>query len=470
MKTGRRLAVKVFLIFIAVMAVCTVLSRIADSVLVAQVKTESAGRGRLSYIYEGQGDIVPKKEEKIFLWEGQQVEWSAPKGSEVKKGKCLVRFRKEYLKQEIEKKQSELTQLELQEKGQQISARKPARVSSAEGAYQALLQAKKKLKTAEKQESGAKKAWEAYKKKISDKKKETDQEEDAEQENQKPDAEEDLLKEQELKEAYLAKKTETEIARDAKSEAQSAYNLAKKEDAAQDKNNADAQAAAKTSAQAAGEQVKDVRKVLKLLKEYKKAGGEILAEQDCTVLENNIETGIITAGTEYMTIGSSGWKLKGEIGKEDKSKVIEGAQVTVQFDSGKKTEAEIESVEKAESKADENQEEQEEYCWYAPLSEESGAEESGTFTWKVEVESEDEYEQVIPLSALREDVEGAYCLIIMETEQMLGTQQEAKRVPVTVLEKDGVKAAITSELGKEDRIIVSSEKFVAGGDRVRIKE
>ncbi len=98
------------------------------------------------------------------------------------------------------------------------------------------------------------------------------------------------------------------------------------------------------------------------------------------------------------------------------------------------------------------------------------AEESGTFTWKMEVESEDEYEQVIPLSALREDVEGAYCLIITETEQMLGTQQEAKRVPVTVLEKDGVKAAITSELGKEDRIIVSSEKFVAGGDRVRIKE
>ena len=49
-KTGRRLAVKVFFIFIAVMAVCTVLSRAADSVLVAQVKVQSAGRGRLSYI------------------------------------------------------------------------------------------------------------------------------------------------------------------------------------------------------------------------------------------------------------------------------------------------------------------------------------------------------------------------------------------------------------------------------------
>lgn len=150
---------------------------------------------------------------------------------------------------------------------------------------------------------------------------------------------------------------------------------------------------------------------------------------------------------------------------------MEGASVSIQFVSGGNAEAEIESVEMAEgSKTDENQAEQTECFWFAALPEESEAEESGAFTWKTEVESEDEYEQVIPLSALREDVEGAYCLIITEAEQMLGTLQVAKRVPVTVLEKDGAKAAIISELGKNDQIIVSSEKFVTGGDRVRIKE
>lgn len=130
----------------------------------------------------------------------------------------------------------------------------------------------------------------------------------------------------------------------------------------------------------------------------------------------------------------------------------------------------IESVEMEAGKTDEGQEEEPGCFWYAALPEGSGAKESETFIWKTEAESEEEYEQVISLSALREDVEGAYCLIIEETEQMLGTQQAAKRVPVTVLEKDGTKAAITSELGKEDQIIVSSEKFVTGGDRVRIKE
>lgn len=440
MKMSQRLAVKGFLTFIVVIAVCTVLSRAAASVLVAQVEVKSVGRGRLSYTYEGTGEIVPKKEEKIFLWEGQQVEWTAAQGSTVKKGECLVQFRKEYLKREIEKKQSELTQLKLQEKQQQISARKPARVSAAEGAYQTLLEAKRRLKTAERKEKKAKAAWNS------------------------------ALEEQNLEENYLAAKSETEAARQEKSQAQAAYDLAKKEDAAQDKNNADAQEAAKTGARAASAQAEAAGKELKILKDYKKAGGKILADKDCIVLENSIQVGTITAGTEYLSLGNGGWRLRGEVAEEDKGKVMEGTDVSVQFASGGKTEAKIESLEMAEEKAEEEQEEKPVCFWYAALPEGSGAEESETFTWKTETESEEEYEQVIPLSALREDVEGSYCLIIEETEQMLGTQQTAKSVPVTVLEKDGTKAAITSELRKEDQIIVSSEKFVTGGDRVRIKD
>ncbi len=468
MRTGRRLAVKVFVAFLVVMGVCTVFSRAAASALVAQVEVESVRRGRLSYTYEGTGEIVPKKEEKIFLWEGQQVEWTAAQGSAVKKGECLVQFRKEYLEREIEKKQAELTQLKLQEKQQQISARKPAAVPAAEGAYQTLLEAKKRLKTAESKEKTAKTAWRAYKKKISNKKKEA--EKGTEEENQRSGEEDAALKEQELEESYLTAKSETETARQEKSQARAAYDLAKKEDAAQNKNNADAQEAAKASAQAASEQVETARKELKILKGYKKAKGKILADGDCMVLENSIQAGSITSGTEYLSLGNNGWKLRGEIAKEDKNKVTKGAAVSVQFASGGKMETEIESVETAGDKADEEQEENTGFVWHTALPEGSGAEESELFTWKTETESEEEYDQVIPLSALREDVEGAYCLIIEETEQMLGTQQTAKRVPVTVLEKDGTKAAIVSELRKEDQIIVSSEKFVTGGNRVRIKE
>ena len=71
MRRDRSLAVKVFCGFLVVMAVCTMLSRAAASVLVAQVEVKKPGRGKLSYIYEGTGNIVPKKEENIFVLEGQ---------------------------------------------------------------------------------------------------------------------------------------------------------------------------------------------------------------------------------------------------------------------------------------------------------------------------------------------------------------------------------------------------------------
>ena len=46
----------------------------------------------------------------------------------------------------------------------------------------------------------------------------------------------DTLKEQELEEAYLAAKAQTEALRQERIQALSAYDLAKKEDAAQEKN------------------------------------------------------------------------------------------------------------------------------------------------------------------------------------------------------------------------------------------
>ena len=98
------------------------------------------------------------------------------------------------------------------------------------------------------------------------------------------------------------------------------------------------------------------------------------------------------------------------------------------------------------------------------------AENGNTFTWEVDSTSAQEYEQIIPLSALREDTAGAYCLILSEEKNMLGTVQTAKRVSVTVLEKDAQKAAVTSVLKESDQIIVSSEKYVEEGDRIRIKE
>ncbi len=108
--------------------------------------------------------------------------------------------------------------------------------------------------------------------------------------------------------------------------------------------------------------------------------------------------------------------------------------------------------------------------WYAPLPERVEGVYNKAFTWTAKTESQEEYEQMIPLSALREGTDGTYCLILTESSGMLGTVQSSKRVPVSVLEKDSQNAAVIAELSREDQIIVSSEKYVEEGDQVRIIE
>ena len=160
MNRNRKWILRIFGGFLAVMALGTVISRAAASALVAQVETEKAKRGKLSYSYEGEGTVVPVQEEQIFLWPEQQVEWTARPGSTVKAGECLVQFRMEYLNQSVEKKQAELTQLELQASQQQISAREQARVPAVTGAGQALQQAQQQLELAAQKEAAAQAAYE----------------------------------------------------------------------------------------------------------------------------------------------------------------------------------------------------------------------------------------------------------------------------------------------------------------------
>lgn len=148
--------------FLIMMIICTILSRAAASVLVAQVQVEKLGRGKLSYSYGGNGTVVPEQEKTIFLWAGQQVEWAAETGSAVKAGECLIQFRMEYLQQAIRSKQAELEQLEIQGRQQEIAARGTVRVPSAERALQNLEDAQKKLEDAQEKEMKAQEEYDQF--------------------------------------------------------------------------------------------------------------------------------------------------------------------------------------------------------------------------------------------------------------------------------------------------------------------
>ena len=434
------------------MSVCTVLSRAAASVLVAQVQVEKTGRGKLSYSYGGNGTVVPEQEKTIFLWAGQQVEWAAETGSAVKAGECLIQFRMEYLQQAIQSKQAELTKLEIQVQQQEIAARGTARVPSAERALQNLEDAQKKLEDAQEKE---RKVQEEY-----------DQIDGSALEGQ-----------QELKAALDQAQADAEAARQAVDQARTEYQFALKEDSAQNTNEANSIQSAQLGVQSQQVQADKARRELEELTAYQNAGGRICAEEDCTVLTSGVQTGAFTTGAEVMVTGIGGWKLKGLADAKDKEKLKAGTEAEIRLGAGKKRTVKIESVAAERSEGSEggaggsgSDSRSLQFCWYARLPENTAAGNGNTFTWNVNAASDQEYEQIIPLSALREDTAGAFCLILAEEKSMLGTVQTAKRIPVTVLEKDAQKAAVTSTLKESDQIIASSEKYVEEGERVRIKE
>ena len=84
-KFQKKTALKIFAVFFAAMTVCTVFSRAASSILVAQVEVENPTGGTLTSTFEGQGEVVASEEKQVFLWSEQQVEKSASAGTTVKK-------------------------------------------------------------------------------------------------------------------------------------------------------------------------------------------------------------------------------------------------------------------------------------------------------------------------------------------------------------------------------------------------
>lgn len=464
-KFQKKTALKIFAGFFAVMAVCTVLSRAASSVLVAQVEVGNPTGGTLTSTFEGQGEVVTSEEKQVFLWAEQQVEKSAPAGATVKKGECLVQFRMEYLEQNIEKKQTEIDQLNLQLEQQEIAARGSSYVSAADGAARTLESAQSRLEDASAKEAQAQEAYDSY-------------------------AGESEEEKQALSEALQAARSEREAAEQTVEEAQNAYEDAAAQDAAQEANNASAIETARLAAEEIQVQIDAAQKELDIMKEYQEAEGKLCAEEDCVVLENSVADGTITTGTEVIITGVGGWQLRGTLDEESKERISQGAGVSVSMDSGERSvDVKIRSTEAGKEGGESSGMSSGEApsggeggtageekggnasagFWYAPVPEGTEAGYGDTFTWKIQVPSKQNYSCKIPLAALREDTKGNYCLVVTEESSALGTVKKAERVDVTVLEKNGEEAAVEAALENTDQVIVGSEKYVEEGDQVRIK-
>ncbi|MCR4649406.1 MAG: HlyD family efflux transporter periplasmic adaptor subunit [Lachnospiraceae bacterium] len=80
------------------------------------------------------------------------------------------------------------------------------------------------------------------------------------------------------------------------------------------------------------------------------------------------------------------------------------------------------------------------------------------------------YDFIVPISALHEDNDGNFILIMQERSTPFGTRYIAKKVEAKVLAKDDKVAAIDAELLGYEYVITNSSKELEKGDQVKLAE
>lgn len=510
----KQLAAAAFAVFFLIMAVCTAVSRAAASMVVPKVTTGKVQEGKLSILIQGKGTVETREESLLSLQTGLRVEKILQTGTVVKKGDVLLQYDQNYLQERIEEKQAEIKKLELAVEQAKLTGQPQARVEAAESAQ----------RDVQLSEDNYAKAWEDYN--AAAEAYETGaagQQQNLDQELQAAEEEKERVLQQaqeleaagETEEAEKLRQQAEENAEQRKAQAQSAYDSAiqelelqksqaeeslqaqdsarvqaynayesaKEQDAAAAENDKKTAEAGSYTTQSAQVDLELAKKELEKLQKVQSENGEVKAPEDGVLKSSTIAAGGVTDDTASLMFGWGGYRVKGNLTAEDLSKAETGDEVKImvpgQGKTLKKSIGEILSGADASSKgqsgtASENSNQQgvsqaAAGVFYAEM-EEKEAVYGSEISYEISRQTDSSYKQVIPLSAVRKDSDGTFCLVAEEEKTVLGNEYRAKRVAVTVVEKDSTSAAITSSLGQEDKIITGSSKDIAPEDKVRLEE
>lgn len=495
----KQLAAAAFAVFFLIMAVCTAVSRAAASMVVPKVTTGKVQEGKLSILIQGKGTVETREESLLSLQTGLRVEKNLQTGTVVKKGDVLLQYDQNYLQERIEEKQAEIKKLELAVEQAKLTGQPQARVEAAESAQ----------RDVQLSEDNYAKAWEdynaaaeAYETGAAGQQQNLDQElQAAEEEKERVlqqaqeleaagEAEEAEKLRQQAEENAEQRKAQAQSAYDsaiqelelqksqaeeslqaqdsARAQAYNAYESAKEQDAAAAENDKKTAEAGSYTTQSAQVDLELAKKELEKLQKVQSENGEVKAPEDGVLKSSTIAAGGVTDDTASLMFGWGGYRVKGNLTAEDLSKAETGDEVKIMVPGqGKTLKKNIGEISGNTNQQGEGQTAA--GVFYAEM-EEKEAVYGSEISYEISRQTDSSYKQVIPLSAVRKDSDGTFCLVAEEEKTVLGNEYRAKRVAVTVVEKDSTSAAITASLGQEDKIITGSSKDIAPEDKVRLEE
>lgn len=411
--TLQKKAVKALFAFLVLMIGCTMLSRAADSMTIPRIKVDTPKSKTIVDEVKAKGVVAKNREEKISVVEGLKIDYvNISVGSSIKVGDTLVELDKEDLQAKVDEIKKNIEQ-------------EQKTLSRATEDYNKAINTKKKaVQTALNEMNTAKQALDDY--------------------NNLSEEEKDSMMEESLKADYESKK---ELYNSAVADSNDTVDL--------DRSLQDTKDSLK---------IEEYNKELAKLQPLLDASGKIVSEKEGIVTSVVAENGGVTTDTiASIADKNEGYKFVGEIDKSNRTLVKQGQTVALNLgSSGIIENLTIDSISKSDDNPDSLK-----VTVVLPVGI-GEIDESG----EIIVSSKSKkYGTCVPLAALRQgDGDSYYILVVTEKETVLGEELTAKKVDVKVEKRDGEYAAVSDgSLGRNDKIIIDSNKTVEDGDRVRLE-
>ena len=414
-KTLQQKALKILGYFLVLMFILTILSRFADSLLIPIVKTETSKGMTITHEVEANGSIIQNREEGIDVIENLKVSHvNVYPGSEIKEGDTLFEIDLTDLKSQIQQVENEISE-------------KEKNLSRATEDYNLAVSRQDKIISD---------ALDAYK----------EAENLVNKYNNASEEEKQSLDKEAIEYDYNLKKTAYNQAVNDKSS-----NLLMEKRALEDVKEAS--------------NTDELKKKLENLKKIEGAEGKFVSEKEGIVTNVGVVAGDVTsAGSAvYLADKESGYKFVAELSKDLKKYAKQGQSVVLKIGNSNNEigDLTIDSISKGE---DDN--------YKVSVLLPTGVGEIGDGGNLTLSSKSKKYQVCVPLEALHQEGQDKYYILVVgEEDTILGTEKVAVRVDVSIADKNDTYAALTEgTISNSQKIIVSSNKTIKEGDRVRLEE
>lgn len=200
------------------------------------------------------------------------------------------------------------------------------------------------------------------------------------------------------------------------------------------------------------------RRSLAKVEELISREGAVTAVSRAVVAGLDLQEGGLIGAADQIRLAEGRMLFQAQVDKEDAALLAQGQRMSLKrTGEAKELNAVVESVDRLSEDGK---------CTVSASLAEGGGWLGETCSFTVVLQS-GVYPMVIPIEALREDTIGYFCLAVQPEKTILGEELTAVRVNVEVLEKSSTSAAVSGAVTSATPLVLSSNKSVSPGDRVR---